>query len=69
MQKAVRTAGPSVKIDALKKQTVTSAKGDEVPLGAVAMFEEVSILAAVYRVGLYPAVRITGSSPESSHAE
>jgi multidrug efflux pump subunit AcrB len=64
VHKAVRTAGPAVKIDALKKRTVTNAKGDKVPLKAVATFKEVIVPAAVYRMHLYEAVRITGSPPD-----
>jgi multidrug efflux pump subunit AcrB len=64
VQKTVRAAGPAVKVEALKQRTVTSAGGEKVPLGAVAVFEEVTGPAAVYRVNLYPAVRISGSLPE-----
>jgi multidrug efflux pump subunit AcrB len=68
VMKAVRAVGPAAKIDDLKQQTVTSAQGDEVPLGALASFAEVPRPPAVYRVNLYPAMRITGSPPEGQTA-
>ena len=50
------------------KVTVNSAKGDEVSLRSVAAFEEVTGPAAVYRVNLYPSVRISGFSPKGKTA-
>jgi multidrug efflux pump subunit AcrB len=64
VHKAVQKAGPTVKMEALKQRTVTSARGDEVPLGAVAAFLEVTAPVAVFRVNMYPAVRISGSPAE-----
>ena len=64
---ALRKAGGwAATPDALKKLTVVSSKGDQVLLSAVAVFEEVTGPAAVYRVDLHPAVRISGSPPEGT---
>ncbi len=64
----MRTAGPAATLDTLKKRSVTSARAGKVPLGSVAAFEEVTGPAAVYRVNLYPSVRITGFPPEGKSA-
>ncbi len=63
VMKAVQTAGAGRKIDALRALTVRSAKGDAVPLSALAAIKMASAPAGVYRVDMYPAVRITGSPP------
>jgi multidrug efflux pump subunit AcrB len=68
VMKAVRAAGPAAKIDDLTTQTVTSAQGDEVPLGALASFAEVTGPPAICRVNMYPAVRVSGSPPEGKSA-
>jgi multidrug efflux pump subunit AcrB len=65
---AVRKAGPGAKAEELKEQKVPLSGGGEVPLEAVASFREFTGPAAVYRVNLYPAVRITGSAPEGKSA-
>jgi multidrug efflux pump subunit AcrB len=66
IEKAVRAAGPAAKGEALTKQKVTSVRGAEVPLGMVAVFEEVMAPVAVYRVNMYSAMRISGSPPEGT---
>src|SRR5262249_5589728 len=57
--KAIQAAGPTVKPDELKKVKVR----DKVSLGAVAVIKEVTGPAAIYRVNLHPAIRITGTPP------
>jgi multidrug efflux pump subunit AcrB len=52
--------GKSVKPEDLEKVVVR----DKVTLGDVAVIKEVYGPAAVYRVDLYPAIRITGAPPE-----
>ncbi len=54
--------------DAWKTQPVRSANGGIVPLGKIAAVESASGPTAVYRVDLYPAVRITVSPPEGKSA-
>jgi multidrug efflux pump subunit AcrB len=66
--KAMRDAR-SEKIDVLKALPVRSAIGGVIPLGKIAAIELVSGPTAVYRVDLYPAVRISGSPPEGKTAE
>lgn len=68
VQDAAQAAGPSAKVDALMVLRVNSAKGEEIPLGAVVAFEEVTGPATVYRVNLYPSVRIGGFPPEGKTA-
>jgi multidrug efflux pump subunit AcrB len=58
--KAVKAAGSAVKPEGLRKVVVR----DKVTLGDVATIKEVTGPSAVYRVNLYPAVRITGAPPE-----
>ncbi len=55
---------PSHEIDALKARRVRLASGGTVSLGKIAAVELVSGPTGVYRVDLYPAVRITGLPPE-----
>lgn len=55
--------------DELKSLHVRSAKGDTVVLGKLVTIELVSGPTAVYRVDMYPAVRITGSPPQGKTAE
>jgi multidrug efflux pump subunit AcrB len=62
--KAMQAAGPGMKIEAVKRLHVTSVKGEQIPLGAVAAVELASGPTAAYRVNMYPAVRVTGSLPE-----
>lgn len=56
-------------VDTLKKVTVRTQDGNAIPLSALAEFRLVDGPAAVYRVDLYPAVRITGSPPEGKSAQ
>jgi multidrug efflux pump subunit AcrB len=65
---AMRTAAPSASLDELKTVTVTSASGLKIPLGSLAAFQKVIGPAAVYRVNLYPSVRISGFPPEGKTA-
>ena len=65
VREAVRAAGPEARIDALKSLTIDSASGQKIPLGSVTAFEEAAVPSAVYRVNLFPAVRITGNPPET----
>jgi multidrug efflux pump subunit AcrB len=65
---AARPAVKAANIDALKKLKVSSAKGDQIPIESVAAFREVTGPTALYRVNLYPAMRITGSPPEGKTA-
>ncbi len=57
------------KIDELKAQHVRSTKGDSVSLGTLAAIGLVSVPSGVYRVDMYPAVRITGLPPQGMMAE
>lgn len=58
--KAVQAAGSAVKPDGLKKVIVQGM----VSLGEIAAIKEVSGPAAVYRIDLHPAIRITGTLPQ-----
>lgn len=60
----VQAAGPTASIEALKELKVRSDQNQIVPLAKVATFEPVTGPAAVYRVNLYPAIRITGEPPK-----
>ena len=60
VNKAIQVAGPAMKPDILKKAIVR----DKLTIGDVATIKEVFGPAAVYRVDLYPAIRITGAPPE-----
>jgi hypothetical protein len=55
--------------DGLESLEVRSAKGNAVSLGKLVTIELVSGPAAVYRVDMYPAVRITGAPPAGKIAE
>jgi multidrug efflux pump subunit AcrB len=68
VKEAIRKAGPSASIDELKTMTVNSASGVKIPVGSVVAFQKVIGPAAVYRVNLYPSVRITGFPPEGKTA-
>ena len=48
----------------MKKVTVRSQEGKDIPLSALAEFTIVDAPAVVYRVNMYTAVRITGSPEE-----
>jgi WD40 repeat protein len=65
---AARPAVKAANIDTLKKLKVSSAKGDQIPIESVAAFKELTGPKALYRVNLYPAMRITGSPPEGKTA-
>jgi hypothetical protein len=60
VNKAIRVAGPAMKPDILKNAIVR----DKLTLGDVATIKEAFGPGAVYRVDLYPAIRITGAPPE-----
>ena len=60
VKKAIQVAGPAKKLDILKKAIVR----DQLTLGDVATIGEFLGPAVVYRVDLYPAIRITGAPPE-----
>jgi len=64
----MRKAGPSASIDELKTLTVTSASGVKIPVGSVVAFQQVIGPSVVYRVNLYPSVRITGFPPKGKTA-
>jgi multidrug efflux pump len=68
IREAIRKAGPTASIDELKALTVTSASGLKVPLRTVVAFQKVIGPSAVYRLNLYPAVRIGGFPPEGKTA-
>jgi multidrug efflux pump subunit AcrB len=68
VKEAIRKAGPAASIDELKSLTVTSASGLKIPLGTVVAFQKVIGPAVVYRLNLYPAMRITGFPPEGKTA-
>jgi multidrug efflux pump subunit AcrB len=55
--------------DQLKSLNVGSANGETVVLGKLVTIELASGLTAVYRVDMYPAVRISGSPPQGKTAE
>ncbi len=67
--KAVQAAPPSSKIGALEKVSIRLADGRAVSLGTVATFDRVICPAGVYRVDMYPAVRISGSPAEGMTRE
>ncbi len=66
---AIEAAGADKKIDELSRLQVRSTNGDAISLGALATFGLVSGTTGVYRVDLYPAMRITGSPPEGKIAD
>jgi multidrug efflux pump subunit AcrB len=65
---AARVAAPGATVEAMKKVTVANARGEKVPLGSLATFEESTGPALVYRVNLYPSVRVSGKAPEGKTA-
>jgi multidrug efflux pump subunit AcrB len=68
VSEAVQAAGAGQKVDALKSLRIRSANGGAISLDTLATFDVVSGPAGVYRVDLYPAVRIAGSPPEGKTA-
>jgi multidrug efflux pump subunit AcrB len=56
---AIQAAGPAARVDKLKSVMVR----DKIPLRAVATVKKVTGPAEIYRVNLYPAIRITGAPP------
>jgi multidrug efflux pump subunit AcrB len=66
---AVRAAGPGKSLDVLKMLRIRPAKGDAIPLGTLAALSLESGPTALYRVDMYPAVRIAGSPPEGKTTE
>jgi multidrug efflux pump subunit AcrB len=66
---AMQGAGLGGKIADLKALHVRSNDGKTIPLGELATIELVDGPAGVYRVDMYPAVRITGSPPKGKTAE
>jgi multidrug efflux pump subunit AcrB len=56
---AMEAAGSAARVDRLKKVMVR----DKIPLTAIATIKVVTGPAAIYRVNLYPAIRITGAPP------
>ena len=66
---AMQTAAPGRKIDEMKAVRVRSANGDSISLGTIAAFELVSGPSAIYRIDMYPAVRITGLPSVGKTAE
>jgi multidrug efflux pump subunit AcrB len=69
IEQAAQSASGDTNIETLKTRPVTSTKGDAITLGMVATIELVDGPSGVYRVDLYPAVRIAGSPPEGKTAE
>ncbi|MGO8688382.1 MAG: efflux RND transporter permease subunit [Thermoguttaceae bacterium] len=67
--KAVQAAPPGSKIGALEKVSIRLADGKAIALGRVATLDRVICPAGVYRVDMYPAVRISGSPPEGMTRE
>ncbi len=65
---AVRAAGPKATADGLKNLTVTSSNGSKLPLSAVVEFREEMGPSAIYRVNMYPAIRISGTPPAGKTA-
>jgi len=59
----------SADVEAAKKLRVKSAKGEKIPLDKVATVKLMPRPTAVYRVNMYPAVRISGSPPQGETAE
>ena len=68
ISKAVEAANPGRKIDALKALRIPTAKGDAIPLGTLAALKLVDGPAGLYRLDLYPAIRISGSPPAGENA-
>ena len=62
-------AGPTPTTEALKNLTVPASDGNKVPLGSVAEIREEMGPSAIYRVNLYPAIRISGAPPEGKSAD
>jgi multidrug efflux pump subunit AcrB len=67
--KALQATNSSKKVDELKMLPVRSEKGDAVPLGTLVRFDLASCPSGVYRIDLYPAIRLTGSPPTGKTAE
>jgi multidrug efflux pump subunit AcrB len=63
---ALMAAGPTATADAVKKLKVKSKRNQFVPLGSIAAIEEVTGPSAIYRVNLYPAIRISGAPPDGN---
>jgi multidrug efflux pump subunit AcrB len=59
----VEQATPDASVESLKALKIQAANGKTVPLGDLATIKLVDAPSAVYRVDLYPGMRITGSLP------
>lgn len=65
---ALMAAGPIATADAAKKLKVKSKRNQFVSLGSIAAIEEATGPAAIFRVNLYPAIRIKGAPPDGESA-
>jgi multidrug efflux pump subunit AcrB len=65
----LKAASSIAKIEDMKTLRVKSAKGDEIHLGKLATVTWKSTPPGVYRLDMYPAVRITGLPPEGKTPE
>ena len=69
---AMQKAAPTAKTDPLKKQIATlkklviSSGGAKATLGEIAAIDEVTGPSAIYRIDLYPAIRISGTPPKGT---
>ena len=64
ISEAMRAAGAGKNLDVLKTLHIRSANGDAISLVMLASLSVASGPAGLYRIDMYPAVRITGSPPE-----
>lgn len=64
----MQAAGSTAKADVLKKLKVRSTRNQMIPVGTIAAIEEVTGPTTVYRLNLFPAIRISGTPPEGKSA-